>query len=279
MEKIAIEATKPPLNSEEEELKAMVEKLLFAAGNYNLDALDKMVSDKANLGIAIFRDEVWKNSVLTINEYFEGAKLKELKPYYETVNEYKILVNQGQIAMVWADATLHTYGVPRTNSIDNFTLIREEGEWKFINISFTNTRLPEKLKIFDPEVFARSYAQAWCSKRPIFVASFFDENGSLTVNDGEPAVGTEAITNVAKGFMDAFPDMLVTMDSLVTQPNKLKFYWTLTGTNNGPDGTGEKVRISGHEEWTLNKDRLIQKSEGHFDANEYQKQLEYGIGK
>ncbi len=200
---------------------------MFAVGNSDFQTLDSIISDKANLGSAIVRDGVSKNSVITIGEYFESQKNRERKPFYEPVNEYKILINKGQIAFVWADATLHSYGVPRTNNIDNFTLIKEDGEWKFINISFTNTPLPEELKKFDLEVFAKSYAQVWCSQRPNFVSSFFAEDGVLQINDGEPAKGTEAITNVAKGFMDAFPDMIVSMDSLITKSDKTRFYWTL----------------------------------------------------
>lgn len=251
----------------------------MVAGNYDLQAMDSMISDKANLGIAIVRDGVWKNSVSTIGEYFERAKHSEPQPYFEPVNEYEILINEGQIAFVWADATLYTYGVPRTNNIDNFTLIKEDGEWKFINLSFTNTRLPEELKKFDLEVFAKSYAQVWCSQRPNFVSYFFSEDGVLQINDGSPAEGTEAITNVAKGFMEAFPDMVVSMDSLITKSDKTRFYWTLTGTNNGTNGTGNKVNISGFEEWTINDKGLIQKSNGYFDEKEYKRQLEFGTDK
>jgi predicted ester cyclase len=267
------------LNPEEQEIKAIVEKLLMLVGNSDFQALDSIVSDKANLGSAIIRDGVSKNSVITIEEYFESQIHRERKPFYEPVNEYKILINKGQIAFVWADATLHSYGVPRTNNIDNFTLIKEDGEWKFINISFTNTPLPEELKKFDLEIFAKSYAQVWCSQRPNFVASFFSEDGVLKINDGSPAKGTEAITNVAKGFMDAFPDMVVSMDSLIAKSEKTRFYWTLTGTNNGINGTGNKVNISGFEEWILNVDGLIQESKGFFDEIEYKRQLEFGTDK
>ncbi|MFZ6053057.1 ester cyclase [Halocola ammonii] len=265
-------------NTEELELITLVEKLLFAVGNSDFQTLDSIISDKANMGSAVVRDGVSENSVITIGEYFESQKHRERKPFYEPVNEYKILINKGQIAFVWADATLHTFGVPRTNNIDNFTLIKEDGEWKFINISFTNTRLPEELKKFDLEVFARSYAQVWCSQRPSFVSSFFAEDGFLQVNDGEPAVGTEAITNVVKGFMDAFPDMVVSLDSLITKSDKTRFYWTLTGTNDAPNGTGNKVKISGFEEWVINQG-LIQESKGYFDEDEYKQQLEFGIDK
>ena len=263
------------LNPEEKELKALVEKLLFAVGNSNWQALDSIVSNKANLASAIVRDGVSKNSVITI----ESQKKRERKPFYEPVNEYKILINKGQIAFVWADATLHKYGVPRTNNIDNFTLIKEDGEWKFINISFTNTRLSEELQKFDLEIFAKSYAQVWCSQRPNFVSYFFAEDGVLQINDGIPAEGTEAITKVAKSFMEAFPDMVVSMDSLTTNKDKTKFHWTLTGTNNGPDGNGNKVSINGFEEWTINEEGLIQESKGYFDNKEYERQLKYGRDK
>lgn len=266
------------LHREEQEVKAIVEKLLMLVGNSNFQALDSIISDKANLASAIIRDGVSKNSVITIAEYFESQKNRERKPFYEPVNEYKILINKGQIAFVWADAILHSYGVPRTNNIDNFTLIKEDGEWKFINISFTNTPLAEELKKFDMEVFAKSYAQVWCSQRPNFVSSFFSEDGILQINNGSPAKGTEAITNVVKGFMDAFPDMVVSMDSLITKSEKTLFYWTLTGTHNGPNGSGNKVIISGFEEWVIKKG-LIQKSTGYFDEKEYKRQLEFGNNK
>jgi len=268
-------------NPEEQELIALVEKLLFAVGNSDFQTLESITTNEANLGSAIIRDGESKNSVITIGEYFEKQKNRdrERKPFYEPVNEYKILINKGQIAFVWADATLHSYGVPRTNNIDNFTLIKEDGEWKFINISFTNTRLPEELKKFDLEVFAKSYAQVWCSQRPHFVSSFFAEDGVLQINDGDPAEGTQAISNVVKGFMEAFPDMIVSLDSLTTNKDKTKFHWTLTGTNSGTNGTGNKVRISGYEEWLINDEGLIQESKGYFDEKEYKRQLENGTDK
>lgn len=121
--------------------------------------------------------------------------------------------------------------------------------------------------------FGKDYAKAWSSQNPEEVAAFFAPDGSLKVNDGAPAVGTDAITGVAKGFMDAFPDMIVTMDSLVVQSDKTLFHWTLTGTHNGPGGTGNKVKISGFEAWTFNNDGLVQESLGQFDAEDYERQL------
>jgi hypothetical protein len=124
--------------------------------------------------------------------------------------------------------------------------------------------------------FARRYAAAWSSQTPAKLASFYAENGSLTVNGGAPAIGRPAITATAQGYMTAFPDMVVKMDSVSEEGGHPVFCWTWTGTNTGPGGTGKAVRISGHEEWTLGPDGLIVESKGHFDEAEYLRQLGSG---
>jgi hypothetical protein len=125
--------------------------------------------------------------------------------------------------------------------------------------------------------FGKKYSEAWCSQKPESVASFFSTNGSLKVNADSPAVGREAITKVAQDFMTAFPDMIVAMDSLSTNSNGTEFHWTLTGTNSGLGGTGNKVKVSGFEVWTFSEGGLIEKSIGSFDANEYNRQLKEGV--
>jgi len=132
----------------------------------------------------------------------------------------------------------------------------------------------------DLNEFAGRYAKAWCSQNPEGVAAFYAENGSLSVNGGPPAVGREAIADVARGFMSAFPDMEVTMDDLVRKSHErygAEFHWTLTGTNTGPGGTGKRVRIGGYELWQLDDDGLIRDSKGHFDAAEYERQVLHGV--
>jgi uncharacterized protein (TIGR02246 family) len=122
--------------------------------------------------------------------------------------------------------------------------------------------------------FAERYTAAWCSQDPASVAAFFAPTGSLRVNDDEPAVGREAITGVARGFMEAFPDMVVTLDDLTVDGDGAVYRWTLTGTNTGPGGRGRAVRISGFEEWQIGVDGLIAESRGHFDADDYRRQLD-----
>ena len=133
------------------------------------------------------------------------------------------------------------------------------------------TRDPDRLRDF-----AARYTAAWCSRDPGRVAAHYAPNGSLTINDGEPSVGRPAITEAARSFMDAFPDMQVLMDDLRVVGGRPEYHWTLVGTNTGPGGTGKSVRISGFEEWTIGDDGLIAASLGHFDEAEYGRQVEHG---
>ena len=121
--------------------------------------------------------------------------------------------------------------------------------------------------------FAERYAKAWGSRKPDDVAAFFAEKGSISINDGAPAVGRAAIAREALAFMTTFPDLIVTFDKLESRGDRTAFHWTLTGTNTGPGGTGNKVRISGYELWKIGNDGLIAESKGHFDATDYKKQL------
>jgi ketosteroid isomerase-like protein len=122
--------------------------------------------------------------------------------------------------------------------------------------------------------FCQKYTDAWNSKQPEKMASFYAEDGILTVNNGEPAVGRKQLAETAQSYMEAFPDIELSMDSLTVEKGNYRYYWTFKGTNTGPGGTGNKVDFSGFEEWTMNNQGLVQKSIGTYDAEKYQRQLE-----
>jgi hypothetical protein len=60
--------------------------------------------------------------------------------------------------------------------------------------------LSEKELTSDPRLvdFATRYTAAWCSHAASNVAAFYSEYGSLTINDGAPAIGRKAITDAAR---------------------------------------------------------------------------------
>jgi len=66
------------------------------------------------------------------------------------------------------------------------------------------------------------------------------------------------------------------MDDVVFNDETAEYHWTFTGTNTGPGGTGQAVRITGFEEWTFADDGLVVGLQGHYDQDEYDHQLEHG---
>ena len=124
--------------------------------------------------------------------------------------------------------------------------------------------------------FGRRYAEAWSSQRAENVAMFFAREGSLALNEGEPAVGRAAISVMAQEFMTAFPDLNVECDRMAYVGDELRWYWTMRGTNTGPGGTGNAIAISGFEALVLDSNSMIVAAHGHFDEAAYQRQLDRG---
>lgn len=121
--------------------------------------------------------------------------------------------------------------------------------------------------------FATRYTAAWCSHDAARVAGFYAESGSLSINDGAPAVGRKAVEAAAQSFMTAYPDLIVKLDRLEPRGNRVLYHWTFIGTNTGPGGTGRQVRISGFEDWKIGQDGLIADSKGHYDARDWDRQV------
>lgn len=80
-----------------------------------------------------------------------------------------------------------------------------------------------------------------------------------------------------RGFMTTSPDSCVVMDDVLIDGDWAEYHWTLSGTATGPEGTGNRVSVSGFEVWSFGEDGLIAKSRGQFDAAEYKRQMERGI--
>ena len=117
--------------------------------------------------------------------------------------------------------------------------------------------------------FAEVYAKAWCSHDPEAIVAFYAKDALISVNDGP----STPIAQVAQSFMRDFPDLVVTFDKLEPRGDRIAFHWTLSGTY---AQNGNRVRISGYEFWKIDNDRLIVESEGHFNAEEYARQLREG---
>ncbi len=91
--------------------------------------------------------------------------------------------------------------------------------------------------------FAARYTDAWCGRDAASIAEFYSPDGSLTINNGTPAVGRREIAQVAQSFMTAFPDLDVVMDDLVIRVDGAAYHWTLIGT--GRVARGIEFRLVG----------------------------------
>jgi len=129
---------------------------------------------------------------------------------------------------------------------------------------------PRRPQPLQPDAFARAYTEAWNSHDPARVAAFFASDGVITINDGEPYEGRDAVAAMASGFMRDFPDIHLTMTGLDKQGGVLVYHWRFTGTN---VDTGNPVDISGSETWRLAAGGLIEQSLGRFDASDYERQV------
>lgn len=132
-------------DQDQKDVKAAVEKILLVGGNRNFEELDKLVSDNAIIGYSYLKDGVWSNNQLTVKEYIENNAAKtDLKPFVEIPTDYDIIVTEGRLAIVRADAVLSRFGIPLNREINHLTFIKEDEGWKLLSIAWTVERLPEE---------------------------------------------------------------------------------------------------------------------------------------
>lgn len=130
------------VESEKTAVINLVEQFLTAVGNYDLDAIPEMFSEKANIAGASLRDGKWTTYTLTIQEFMERLKSRSNPTKYtEPVSNFTVHMDMGMLAFVRADAIFTINGEPRNNNLDYFTLIKEDGNWKILNGSYVSVRI------------------------------------------------------------------------------------------------------------------------------------------
>jgi hypothetical protein len=126
-------------SEDERAVTEVVERFLRAAGRYDLDSLPLFFAPDANIGAASLRDGEWVTSTLRFDDWHTSlGERTNPRPYTEPVSEFTVLVDNGQLAFVRADATLMRDGQAQSHNIDYFTLIRLDGVWKILSGSYTS---------------------------------------------------------------------------------------------------------------------------------------------
>lgn len=134
------ESTNDLMLADEEAVKAAVDRFLVAIGSYDLEALPAMFTSNANIGAVSFGDGTWRTKTYTFDDFLALLRSRtNPSPYQEPVSQYTVHVERGGLAFVRADATLYRDNEARSHNIDYFTLIKEDGTWKFLSASYVAT--------------------------------------------------------------------------------------------------------------------------------------------
>ena len=121
----------------EQDVKDLVDRFLLAVGDSNLDALPAMFVSEANIGTASQQKGKWVTSTKTFEEWLNEMKAEEnWTRFREPVTEFTVHIEDSQMAFVRADATVIVDEQVRSHNIDYFTLVREDGAWKFLSASY-----------------------------------------------------------------------------------------------------------------------------------------------
>jgi hypothetical protein len=130
--------------TDEEAVKAVVNRFLIAIGNYDLDALPAMFTANANIGAVSLHEGQWHTSTYTFEDFHSVLKARtNPSPYQEHVSDFTVHVEAGGLAFVRANATLIREDRARSINIDYFTLMKEAGVWKILSASYVATPITE----------------------------------------------------------------------------------------------------------------------------------------
>lgn len=136
--KFLFESEESRLSDTEDEkaVKKLVESFLIAVGNGDLEAIKPMFLPKATIGGASLREGKWNTFTTTIEDYL-ASKNENATRFTEPVSNYTIHISEEQLAFVKADAILYREGKAQSHNMDYFTLLKENGTWKFLSAAYT----------------------------------------------------------------------------------------------------------------------------------------------
>ena len=117
-----------------------MESFLTAVGNYDIEALEKMVAADASVGWASLSDGRWTASTMSAGKWLDSMRATVDPTFYtEPVSDWTIHVDGERLAFVRADALLFVGEEAKRHNVDYFTLIKTNEEWKFLSLSYVGT--------------------------------------------------------------------------------------------------------------------------------------------
>jgi len=119
--------------------RAAVEHFLDVLGRRQVDQLPALLAPKATMVVVRQRDGQWSHTISTVDEFLASLKAQATPtPFTEPLTNVTVQVEDGHLAFVRADFTIVIDGQVRSHGIDYFTLVKDGGAWKLVNLSYTS---------------------------------------------------------------------------------------------------------------------------------------------
>lgn len=131
------------LSADEIALQNQVNLFLSLVSNSQLDSLPALFMPGASIGVATYFNEVWHVTSLSFEEFMKNLQSRSTPaPSEQVVSNYTIHID-GSLAFVRAEAVLMRDGKALSNNMEYFTLLKDRGEWKFVNASYAGVPVKE----------------------------------------------------------------------------------------------------------------------------------------
>lgn len=128
--------------SDEDAVKALLQRFLEALGNNHLDALAAMYVPSACVGWARRRDDAWESATISFADWYAAQKVRtDRTPFHEIVEDWDIRIDLGRLAFVRAVARIERNGRTTSHNFDYFTLVKEGTGWNFLRVAYTATQV------------------------------------------------------------------------------------------------------------------------------------------
>jgi hypothetical protein len=125
--------------NDEQAVRSAVLAFLDVLGNRQLDKLPALFAPKATMVVVRQRDGQWASTHQTFDEWLAGLKAQPGgTTFHEPLTNVTVHVESGQLAFLRADFTVVVDGQVRSHGVDYFTLVKDGGAWKILNVSYTS---------------------------------------------------------------------------------------------------------------------------------------------
>ncbi len=140
---LAVPAAARAQSDDERAVRAAVEHFLDVLGSRRLEALPGLFAPKATMVVVRQRDGQWTHTTSTVDEFLATLKAQTTPTAFrEPLTGISVHVEDGHLAFLRADFTVVIDGTVRSHGVDYFTLVKDGGDWKLLNASYTSKSGP-----------------------------------------------------------------------------------------------------------------------------------------